>query len=343
MTPRRAFLTGLLAAPVLLLALVAVSVFFWPDWPILGEMARIIDGAVPQIIVAGTIAALGLAMFRAPKGVVILALAGFLVAAGLLVTRHVSHSLPLARDETTDLTILWFNVLSDNRTDPKRLARALMDSPADIVMLGEASPLAGQQELLARTFPFRSGCAPGEAASCQVMVLARHGPVNVVFHHVGRIREPRVAVVTGSSATGMPFSIVAMHLVKPWFRGFAESEEWQTVHVLNDISGPVVAVGDLNAAPWSRRVSMLSERCGLMSPRLPPPTWPVAAGWLGVPIDHVMVRGDARLTSLETWGEDLGSNHLGLLAGIALPDGGERMPAPHTCRPPRSRWDPAAR
>ena len=49
-----------------------------------------------------------------------------------------------------------------------------------------------------------------------------------------------------------------------------------------------------------------------------PPTWPVELGPLGVPLDNVFTRAPLAVQSVEAIPDPMGSNHRGLLAGIAL-------------------------
>jgi endonuclease/exonuclease/phosphatase (EEP) superfamily protein YafD len=79
----------------------------------------------------------------------------------------------------------------------------------------------------------------------------------------------------------------------------------------------VVAVGDFNAAPWGRTLRDLTGATGLRSLRWPPGTWPADLGL--VPIDLVLTGNGARITDIRTFGAGTGSNHRGIVAGIALP------------------------
>lgn len=340
--PGRLFLAGLLGAPALLVAFSVATVPWWPDWPLLRSLARVLEGALPHLAVAGLLLAAGLAALRAPRAAVWLVAGGCLfgLAAGTL--RHAALSAPLAPDRRADLTVLWFNVLADTRTPPDTLAEAIAASPADIVVLGEAMPLLQVRDRLARDFPHGAGCEDGER--CDLLVLSRRPLQDLSIRPIGRTREQRLAAMTVALPGRQPLSLIGAHLMKPWYYGITEGEEWQVVHALRDRGGPVVLIGDLNAAPWSRRLEFLADRCALRLPRVPPATWPAAAGMFGVPIDHVLVRGGARLVSLDTWGAGLGSNHLGLLARLSLPGAGA-PPAPPAadCRPPRVRWDASLR
>ncbi|ETX15954.1 hypothetical protein OCH239_12030 [Roseivivax halodurans JCM 10272] len=116
--------------------------------------------------------------------------------------------------------------------------------------------------------------------------------------------------------------IVAAHLVKPWYLSVAAGEASYAARILKrgPRQRPLLVVGDFNAAPWSRRVRSFEETHGLRHPPRPVGTWPASLGNFGVPIDHMLVRRGVRFAWQKAWGGHLGSNHRGLLAGIALPD-----------------------
>ena len=115
--------------------------------------------------------------------------------------------------------------------------------------------------------------------------------------------------------------VAGIHQTKPWYLGLvggeAEAVRWGLRPGKRAL--PMVVAGDFNAAPWSLRMRRIQREQDLRFAAWPVPTWPAGAGGLGVPIDHVLVRGGAGIARLEPWGADLGSNHRGLIAGIDLP------------------------
>lgn len=338
----RIWLAGALTPLVVGLNLVALTAAAWPSGTGLGTFGRIADSLWPQLLALALAATLAMALLRVPRGFTLFCAALTLAFTGLLVTRHLARAAPAVPDAPVQLTLLWFNMLGDNATPPAQLIAALADSPADIVLLAESAPLAADLDgALAAAFPVRAGC---RTPPCGSMMLARGaaaaGLADLEIRTIGRTREPRLTVAEIAMPGAPPLTVIGAHLVKPWYFGFSESDEWFLFEALEGISGPLVLAGDFNAAPWSRRLTTLWRLCELAPPRQPPATWPVAAGPAGVPIDNILVRGGARLVTLETWGGGLGSNHLGLLARIALPGAGAAaMPGPETCRPPQADRD----
>lgn len=318
--PGRVWLAGALTPPALAAALTAATVMHWPDRSLVLTLERLLEGAVPQIALFG----LALAAALAGLGRVRLALVlACLNLAGLAqVARHVwLNSDPPQAAAPVHSTVLWFNVLKDNKTSPARLIAALADSPADIVVLGEAVPLRAHLDdpALTAAFPVQAGC---RGRRCELLALARDPAARITIRKLYPPRVERMLRVESPAGPNGPgLSVLAMHFHKPWYFGIAEHDNWYGVDEIGRTRGPMAVIGDFNAAPWSHRLRTLYRLCGVRNgQRWPRPTWPRAAGPLGVPIDQVLTRGGAQVVSVRTWGGDLGSNHSGLLVDLAVTD-----------------------
>ena len=332
--PGGIWLSGLIAGPLLLVGGLAATVRFWPDWPIIKTAARILENLEPHLILAALACTGLLWLIRAPRGVVWLSAGLTLFAIGVFVTDHLRRAQPMAPGARPELTVLWFNMLSNNPLPPAKLARALGESGADVVLLGEPVPLMADLALLDEWFPVRVGCTPD--SRCEFLALARAANVAIQLKEIGRTHETRLALVEIPGPDGQIRRIVGLHLFKPWFDGIVESETWNTLDAMRQLDGPLIAIGDLNAAPWSSRGRMLADRCELRPLRLPPPSWPVAAGWAGLPIDNLLTR-DVRIVSAERWGVEMGSNHAGILAQLSFDGADWDASSPADCRPD---WSP---
>lgn len=265
------------------------------------------------------IASLGFAvlfLLLGHKGFAALSLAGALAAAISLALDYRARALPFVEAEP-DLTLLWFNMLEKNKIPPERLAKALSDSGADVIALGESRPAAALPDLLQEEFPYRVGCEDERA--CGLLLLSRFPLSTTALRDLPSGPE-RLIRTQVSVPERIPFRLVVAHLVKPWFTAMALTEEQALFATLGGKStAPSVVIGDLNAAPWSLRLRDLETKQRLLHAPRPVATWPVEAGNWGVPIDHLLLRDGARLVSLEPWGDNLGSNHRGLLAKLTLP------------------------
>ncbi|MEM7123281.1 MAG: endonuclease/exonuclease/phosphatase family protein [Pseudomonadota bacterium] len=80
--------------------------------------------------------------------------------------------------------------------------------------------------------------------------------------------------------------------------------------------GPVIAVGDLNATPWSPTFRRFLDRTALEGPNIMP-TWPTILGPAGLAIDHILLSRSLDLQSIER-GSDIGSDHRPLFAVVVI-------------------------
>ncbi|WP_332686848.1 endonuclease/exonuclease/phosphatase family protein [Devosia sp.] len=209
---------------------------------------------------------------------------------------------------------LSFNVLAAN---PRRAdaARYIMDSNADVVVVMEAGGLYGLWPEIMQTYPYRLGCEPENA--CDLAILSRTPFVSAQRHllyGLERWRLSQATVMFGGEAV----TVVGLHLTKPYFDRVAELELVQARSVIGAIEGPVLLMGDFNAAAWSNQVAGFAAALDLVPPPTYPATWPVELGPFGVPIDNMFTRGAALIRTIGSTPEAFGSNHLGLLATVEL-------------------------
>lgn len=286
------------------------------EGPFLGTFGRVLDSLAPHLLAMALVLCLLVAALSAVRTALVLA-ALALVSGTVLARDHLAHTVPVAVANPTwpHMTAIWFNLFEENPTPPARLVEAIATSGADLVILAEAAPVCDTLADLAETFPYQMGCGrhPG------ILVLSRL-PFDADSPELVDISRPeRLVRFRIRQGNGVTLAVLAVHLAKPWFYGFVESDMWYVGNRLSQLDGPVLAVGDFNAAAWSRPLDHLLDDTGLRSPRRPVPTWPASSGGFGIPIDHMLVRGGARLTSLEPWGAELGSNHRGLRADVIWP------------------------
>jgi endonuclease/exonuclease/phosphatase (EEP) superfamily protein YafD len=117
---------------------------------------------------------------------------------------------------------------------------------------------------------------------------------------------------------GAGVTVVGIHLSKPYFDEASVQELGYLRYVLSQVPGPVVLAGDFNSALWTAPVARLGRAQNLIPAPSYPATWPVELGPLGVPIDNIFTRGDARILEISAGADSFGSNHRYLLARIGL-------------------------
>ena len=311
-SPRLSFLAGMLAGPALLILALAATARYLPDSSIFQMVGRIADSVAPHLlaIVFGLSLIVAILGARWIASILILGISAALLGHAWM---HFQRTEPLAAGAPVHLRVLWFNMFGVNDLGTEEIVSGLSESNADVVVLAESERMLSRLDKLREEYPYQLGCTQ----RCQVLVLsrlpfegARQGRLSVMSPE----RYGRVVVRTEAGLV----TVVGAHLNKPWFDEFSTDEAHRLAHRLEAVSGPVVMVGDMNAAPWSRRMVHLHMDTDLRFAPLPPATWPSIAGDYGVPIDNAMVGGGARFVTLESWGQEMGSNHLGLLAEITL-------------------------
>lgn len=310
----RGVLAGLLMTLAAGLPLAAFGLQFVPDSTLPGTLARILESAAPQLLAASLVPILALALVGARR-LAVLCLVLALGATAALVVQRAAAAAPVTADAPVDLRLLWFNADFRNLTPPATIAAAIRASGADLVMLAETRRLGPALEGLGDLYPYRAGCV----ATCEVMVLSRHPLERLQLLTPGIAWDERMAVFDLTLPGRAPVTFVALHMTKPWFYGIVEREVDIVERALRQRPGPLVLAGDLNSAPWSLRLGWLRQAAGLREPFQPIATWPASAGSLGLPIDHVLVRGGPRIVAIDPWGAALGSDHRGLLASLSLP------------------------
>lgn len=86
---------------------------------------------------------------------------------------------------------------------------------------------------------------------------------------------------------------------------------------IGELSGPVVVVGDFNATPLTPTFNDFLKIAKVSASRLYIPTFPSKLKWLGIPIDHILVRDivEKNIEALPA----IGSDHRPLKAALLLP------------------------
>jgi len=217
-----------------------------------------------------------------------------------------------------DLTLLTYNILVRNRQHDA-LLDWLRASDADIIVLQEVGwQFAGRLTELADVFPHRAHCAYGRR--CDLAILSRRPWRSVAFQ--GRRwnpSHPPLLVARFGEAGDGGFTLVGLHFQNP-VRPYNQQREYtDTAALLAGLKGPLVVTGDFNAAPWSVLLRRLRERTGLYRQARTWGTWPVLAGPLGVPIDHVLSTPDIDVRSAVAL-QGAGSDHRPVRVTLSLPE-----------------------
>lgn len=262
-------------------------------------------GLLVLIVLAG-------ARWRAALFALVLALAGG-HGASMVLDYQARRDAPLGV-QVAELSLVSFNVLSGNRQSGA-VVDFLAGSGADVAVIMETPGIERHLDRLAETFPYAIGCA--QAQTCDISIHSRLPIEGGEIRTMPPFRFERVAIAP-LTVNGQKITIVGVHLSKPYFDEASWVELRELNWILRGIEGPVVLAGDFNSALWSRPVVELARAQALAPGPSYPATWPVRLGPLGVPIDNILTRGQARILSLAAGPDSFGSNHRALIARIGL-------------------------
>jgi len=214
------------------------------------------------------------------------------------------------------LTIVSANVNLENR-DTTSLVRWLAEAKPDALVLQEVSPEYAKKLDALLGFPFRH-------------LVPRNDPFGIVVLS----RFPITHVQTVKDEDGIEhidalidwnckqIRLTAWHPMPPISQYDHTKRNHQLLALAKKAKAsgqPAIVAGDFNATPWSSAFSKL-DQAGLRRASGLTPTWPaVGRGWMGIPIDHVLVTSQWSIVEREV-GPNLGSDHLPVLVRIALRD-----------------------
>lgn len=297
------------------LLILASGARFVPETAVLDAVARMADSLAFHLlaIVCGFAGVLWLLRVRI---VAVMLVAAAIASAAWMVRDVRMHSAPWAEASGAPLTLIFFNVLAEGADRAPQVADTLIAADADVIIVSEASLLFREMDRLRDHFAVISGC--DDWPTCEVLILSRRSDIAINRDRALSDFAPYRYAEISLTLNGQPLTIVAAHLLKPWFSGFSWSEHQRLNRFLSRIEGPVVVTGDFNTAPWSYPMLRLLERRDLHTAPWPVATWPAWTRGYGVPIDQMLVGGGAALVSVSPFGEGLGSNHRGLMATVVI-------------------------
>ncbi|MEM9911545.1 MAG: endonuclease/exonuclease/phosphatase family protein [Pseudomonadota bacterium] len=304
------------ACGALSFVLTSSGILAWanPSGNILGPVSRILDSVSPWLLLFGfTLACLTLALRLRVLGFLLIVFA--MTSAAVQFSSYRKLTVPLDQNVQADIRVLFFNALASNSASSRDIVSATLDADADIVVFAEASALRPSMDELRASYKFVSSCSED---ACELIAATNLDVIRFWRLQLNPIWSERYAVLEFVRPDGETAFLAASHLVKPWFSGVSEPEIEKLVAQYNWLSGPSLAIGDFNMAPWSRPMRGILDQTGFRAVRGQPATWPAFPGPIRLPIDQLLVRDRVRVVNIETFGGHLRSNHLGIIADIAF-------------------------
>lgn len=215
---------------------------------------------------------------------------------------------------TSVLAVATFNVHMGNH-DTTPLARWLAETKPDVLVLHEVSPEYAKGLDAITDYPFRYLMPRNDPFGMAVLSRFPLAQAQTVEDGDGLQH-----IETQLDWNGQPIRLTAWHPMPPisQYDHTKRNHQLQALAKAAKASGqPAIVAGDLNATPWSNAFSKL-DQAGLRRASGLAPTWPaVGYGWIGIPIDHVLVTQQWSVVKRQV-GPNLGSDHLPVFVRIAL-------------------------
>lgn len=226
---------------------------------------------------------------------------------------------PARTGSAPSLKLVQFNVLKDNRT-PEAVAAWVRHERPDIVTMEET--LGSSRAILRQLrplYPYQVSCL--SRMRCSTVILSREAPSasGGLARGDPENRQALSATWMRFDHGGHPFTVIAVHMMRPWPWGDQESGRLMLAAFLDTIDrNRTIVAGDFNAAPWA--VAMRAQDGLIALPRYTHgPTWPAMIDGIDtspiLPIDHVYAGSGWRVRSIKR-GPHLGSDHLPLVVSF---------------------------
>jgi endonuclease/exonuclease/phosphatase (EEP) superfamily protein YafD len=214
--------------------------------------------------------------------------------------------------------LLQLNVRYNNQT-PEQVLSLIGRVQPDVITLDEVTA-AWKPRLrqISAMYPFAVVCDAPHRVGGVAIVSRRPIAVGGAGH----------CLDGGSFATapidfgGRRLEVAAVHLQWPWpFKQAAQIDS--LAGPLGGLGRTALLAGDLNAATWSATVRRIETQGGLVHVAGIGPSWldrrlpDVLRPYAGLPIDHVMAKGDIVILSAKTLAA-VGSDHLPVLVEFSL-------------------------
>lgn len=233
-----------------------------------------------------------------------------------------AHAGPLANNTAT-YRLMQFNVHPRNRT-LDAVGELIASADPDILVLQESSALLRDRgDRLRETYPHSIVCGSGVP---DVAILSKQ-----VFEAGGASCHDSSLAIATLHLDGHRLDVASIHVTWPWpRRQYAHIRSLR--HDLSGLGSTAILAGDLNAVPWSHAASEVMRHAGMTRSESLGPTWifrvwPRALTSVGLPIDHVMSKGNVAILSARKL-NSVGSDHTPVLVEFAFTDGQQAQSVP---------------
>jgi endonuclease/exonuclease/phosphatase (EEP) superfamily protein YafD len=222
------------------------------------------------------------------------------------------------------LTVITHNVRDTNKRH-RELRSWLRSNPADVVVLQEVPSREAALYREERVFTHQLEMYdptlnhPNFPDDKAIMVLSKY-PFTVKQKFKPFHRSRPIAIVRVSVPNAKDPWIVVVDAWDPKTTASLANRDQLFIGIARKISelrGPIIVAGDFNATPFTPVFKDFLRLANVSLLQSPVSTYPAILGWLGIPIDHFLVR-DVQLTDVEAL-FSIGSDHRPLKATLMLP------------------------
>lgn len=144
-------------------------------------------------------------------------------------------------------------------------------------------------------------------------IFAKEGVASFDFEQFGFEKQPAL-IANVNGAGDRTLKLVGMHTLSPLPLDRVATRDLQLAELARwaqSVDEPIAVCGDFNISPWTTpfknllRSGFRDSRHGVGNEA----SWPAELGILGVPIDHVLARGQCEVTNRKVLGQVEGSDH----------------------------------
>lgn len=204
---------------------------------------------------------------------------------------------------------LWINQKADAvKAEVERL-------DADVITLIEMGPSKRRiLEELKQRYPYQAHCYGTDY--CNLVILSKLPIVESEARGSSWAGPPFIRARLGPEAGGL--TVFGVHTIRfphslAQFRQVSEM-----ARLVERAPGPKLVMGDFNATPFSRIITVMADSANLQRLTFLP-SWPAQAGLPQIAIDHIFISPGLRMIEAAAIGEPAGSDHYPVSARIAVP------------------------
>ena len=215
------------------------------------------------------------------------------------------------------IRVAVFNIHTANSKYVEVRNLILSKAPTFFVVLEIDKRWADELEQLVGTYPYRHQIPRRD--NFGIAVFSKRPFKVIVANSINRMQPPIIGVTVDQA--GQQITLYSIHPVPPATPGYysLRNQLLATVgSMVRQSDTSTVVLGDLNTAMWSRSFEDFVLSSGLQDPRKEfglLPTWPQFLPLLYIPIEHILVSSDMKVSKLETISIP-GSDHRGMIAEI---------------------------